>query len=487
MKIRISVTGLFALALGTFGAGVWGGPSQLAGLQDAPDAAAEGSTTPAWVLALPEGTPPRDIDQTNTAFIALSQARTTSNVDQKRTRYQNALNAALAGIQVDPTNPQPYLQAGEAQLGLGDIAAADSLFAKAREIYPRYAYDEEVIREGMWIEAFNRGVEALGADREEDAVAAFNDANRIYQGRPEAYVEAAALLLDDESRTLEVIDLYEKASEAIFARRERGDAESLTAFEEWREYLEVALYNRAHLHFTAGRHAEAAEVYVQILETFPEDHDVIGAALVSFGESGNVAEYIPVMESILARDGLNSDQYMALGGAFYGAERMDLASDAFRELHQMMPQDRNALSNYALTLYLANNLDSLIVTAEKLLEMEPYDQAPYRFLVNAYASSGREADASALLERMESLPYDFVGVNYQPTETGGVFLGQVRNNSAPANGTVNVRLHIVSPDGSVTATDPLSVPLGAQGESTTFELPVQTSAAFAGYRYEVIP
>lgn len=485
--IRIGVSGLFALALGAFGAGSWGGPSQLYGVQEAPEAATQGATTPAWVLALPEGTPPRDNDQTDLAFISLSQARNTDNEGQKQTRYQSALNAAVAGTQADPTNPQPYLQAAEAHLGLGNLAAADSMFDRATEIYPRYAYEEEMIREAAWIDAFNRGVEALTSNRRPDAVAAFENANLIYQGRPEAYVEAAAILLDDESRTQDVIDLYTKASDAIFARRERGDAESLAAVEEWREYLEVALYNRAHLLFTANRHAEASEVYLQIIENFPEDDGIIGAALVSFGESGKTAEYIPAMEALLAREGLTGDHYMALGGAFYGAERMDLASDAFRKLHEMMPQDRNALSNYALTLYLANKLEDLIVASEKLLAMEPYDQAPYRFLVNAFASSGREADASALLARMEALPYDFVGVNYQPTETGGVFLGQVRNNSAPANGTVNVRLHIVSPDGTITPTDTLAVPLGAQGESTAFELPVRTSAEFAGYRYEVLP
>jgi hypothetical protein len=165
---------------------------------------------------------------------------------------------------------------------------------------------------------------------------------------------------------------------------------------------------------------------------------------------------------------------------------MDFASASFKKLHEMYPQDRNALSNYTLTLYLANKPEELIVAAEKLLAMEPFDQAPYRFLVNAYASSGREADATALLARMEALPFDFAGVNFQPNETGGIFLGQVTNNSRPANSTVNVRLHIVTPDGSTTVTDPVVVTLGAQGEPVPFQVPVTTRAQFVGYRYEVI-
>jgi len=485
MIIRIGVSGLFALALGAFGAGSWGGPSQLAGMLQ--DAGPEVQTTPAWVLALPEGTPPRDNSHTNTAFIALSQARTTTNQGQRQTRYQGALTAALAGVEADPTNPQSYLQAGEAHLALGNLDGATQMFDRAIQLHPRYAFEVEYFREAAWIEAFNVGVEALTSNRRPDALAAFQRANNIYDGRPEAFAEAAAILLDDATRVQEVVDLYTHASDAIFARRDRGDEEAEAVFEEWREYLEVALYNRAHLLFTANRHAEAAEVYVLILEHFPEDFTVVPAALVSFDESGKLEEYIPVMESILSRDGGNADTYMSLGAGFYGAERMDLASDSFKKLHEMYPQDRNALSNYALTLYLANKIEDLIVAGEKLLIMEPFDQAPYRFLVNAFASSGREADANALLNRMEALPYDFAQVNYQPTETGGVFLGQVTNNSAAPNATVNVRLHIVSRDGTTTATDPIAIALGARGAAVAFEHPVRTSADFIGYRYEVIP
>jgi tetratricopeptide (TPR) repeat protein len=149
MNIRIGSSGLFALAIGAFGAGAWGGPSQLAGVQQTPEEAPVASTTPAWILALPEGTPPRDNNQTSTAFIALSQARTTTNEGQRETRYQSALTAALAGIEADPTNPQSYLQAGEAHLGLGDIEAAGQMFARATEIYPRYAFEVEIIREAL--------------------------------------------------------------------------------------------------------------------------------------------------------------------------------------------------------------------------------------------------------------------------------------------------------------------------------------------------
>jgi tetratricopeptide (TPR) repeat protein len=393
----------------------------------------------------------------------------------------------MAGIEADPTNPQSYLQAGESQHGLGNLDAATQMFARATEIYPRYTVEVEYFLEAAWIEAFNAGVEALSANRRPDALVAFQRANTIYQGRPESFVEAAALQVDDESRLQEVVDLYASASDAVFARRARGDPDAQSVFDEWREYLEVALYNRAHLLFTAERHAEAAEAYLLILEHFPEDLTVVPAALVSFGESGKVAEYIPVMEGLLSREGVTADTYMSLGAAFFGAEQMELASEAFKKLHEMFPQDRNALSNYALTLYLANKIEDLIVAGEKLLAMEPYDQTPYRFLVNAYASTGRDADANALLNRMAELPYDFAGVNFQPSATGGVFVGEVTNNSAAPNSAVNVRLHIISPDGTTTATDPIPVALGAQGSPATFEHPVTTSAVFLGYRYEVIP
>lgn len=489
MNIRIGVSGLFALALGSFGAAAWGGPPQLAALQAQDAAAVVDTTTPAWVLALPAGTAPRDNTQTTTAFIALSQARTATNEGRRQSGYQSGLTAAQAGIAADPTNPQSYLQAGEAHLGLGDFASAHQMFARATELYPRYVLEVEYFLDEAWVSAFNEGVAALQEDDEEEAMVAFAKANAIFPGRPEGFVELAALILaeEDDDRIPELLELYGSALDAIFARRDRGDVDAAATFEGWKKYMEISLYNRAHFLFSTGRHADAVDAYVLIAEHFPEDNAIVAPAVVAVVQAGEIQEQLPLLEGFLARQGLSPEDYMQLGGAFYGAQRWDQAAEAFRRLSEAFPQDRNALSNHALTLYMGNKAADLVPVAQRLLAMEPYDQTAYRFLINAHLQLQQDTEANGLATRMEALPYEFAGVNFVPTPTGGVFVGQLTNKTAAPGTPVRIRIHLSAPDGSVTATDPVSVNLPAPGAPVAVELPVPASGQFVGYRYEVLP
>jgi len=69
-----------------------------------------------------EGVTPRDNMFTRTAALALSQAMQNADPGERQSRYEEALQAAMDGIANDPNNPQSYRQAGEAFVGLNDLA-----------------------------------------------------------------------------------------------------------------------------------------------------------------------------------------------------------------------------------------------------------------------------------------------------------------------------------------------------------------------------
>jgi len=158
--------------------------------------AAPGDDLPEWVQALPEGTPPRDTELTNQTALYLLQGR-----------WEESLNLARTGIEQDSSNPQPWMQAGEAYLGLGNLAAAAEHFDRAESIYPRYIIETVGLREQAWIDEYNAGVERLDEGDLEGAAARFVQAGVIYSFRPEAYLNLGAVYAQ--------LGRYEESAEAF--------------------------------------------------------------------------------------------------------------------------------------------------------------------------------------------------------------------------------------------------------------------------------
>ena len=120
MNARLGVLGGVAMAFLVGGCAGGAAPGAVA-----PPAVAD-EALPDWVLALPEGEVARDNDHTGTAALFLAQGA-----------YDQALESAQAGMQFDPMNPQSFLQAGQAYVGLGDLAAADEMFDQVEVLAPR--------------------------------------------------------------------------------------------------------------------------------------------------------------------------------------------------------------------------------------------------------------------------------------------------------------------------------------------------------------
>jgi len=77
---------------------------------------------------------PEDDNFTDLAAIQLQEGQTNEDDAEAQRAYQRALEILRDGMMDNPDNPKIYLYAGVAQLGLGNYAAADSMFDRAEEI-----------------------------------------------------------------------------------------------------------------------------------------------------------------------------------------------------------------------------------------------------------------------------------------------------------------------------------------------------------------
>jgi tetratricopeptide (TPR) repeat protein len=496
MNFRARVAGILGLTavLGACGGG--GGGAGAPGAVTPQAALPE--DMPAWVLALPEGEAPRDDDQTGQASLFLFQAQSTDDPARAQTSYQQALGAAQAAIQLDPTNPQAHLLAGQAHLGLGDLEAADAALTEAERLYPRYALDVTFIREGEWIDAFNVGVQALQANDHPTAISSFETAHSIYRGRPEAMIQLGALY-SLNNRPEESAEMFGAALEMMEGPlAERVEDPALLA--TFPENIEIARFQRAQLLFQLERYAEAAELYQEVVDANPTDlmaYSNLGASLIAAGQTERASE---VYADLLARTDLGVREYNLIAIGAYNGNLYQQAAEAWGRANEILPQNRDFLYNQAQALYLYINpgagaappADAAVVAAElvevttRLIALDTHNRNVYRFqLIAMQAMQADQTQIVAALEALEAIPFEFPNMQLGAVDGGYVLQGELTNWTAEPGSTASVTFRFYDEAGTEVASEQMSFTLPGAEETAAFQVDVPTEVEILGYNYVV--
>ncbi len=438
---------------------------------------------PQWMQELPEGTEPRDNEHTDEAVLYLVQAMSAEEGERARF-YQQALEAAEAGIEADPENPQSYYQAGEALLGLGELERAGEMFDRAEELHPRYKIDTEFLREEAWLEAFNSAAELAQEGDREAAKPYFEQAHAIYQGRPEAMLNLAEYY-QEEGRLEEASELYQKSLDVIDGPRTEGMDEEVLA--QWAEYREIALFNRAQLLFQAERYAEAAEIYEEILEEDPESLMAISNLAVSLVAAGEEERARAIYDDLMNRPGLDARDMFSIGVGLYQAEDFEQSARAFGEAWSAVPNHRDAAFNHLQALFIADQVDEFLDVAEQVIEVDPNNLQAYQMLAQTLVQQDREPEAVEVIDRMEALPFFVRGLELHPVDGGVALVGQVVNNQVDAEGsTARLRIRFYNTEGEEVGTAETEVELAGYEEPVQFQADLATDRDVFGFRYEVL-
>ncbi len=478
MNFRLRAVGALGLTIAFLGGCAAGNGAGVAG---GTAAAFDEADLPDWIEALPEGEPPRDNEHTTEAEIFLFQAQQADG-DDAREIYEQVLESAYAGIEADPENAQSYFQAGLAYLGLGQIEDAGAMLDQAEEIYPRYVINTDLHREEAWIDAYNAGVEHLPGDPEA-ARPHLERAHMIFQGRPEAALQLAEIY-DTMGRSEEAIDLYAQAVEV--STGPRADAvEDEELRELWAAALEIARHNQARLLFDAGRYSEAAQVYEAITEENPDDLLALGNLASALLAAGETARANALYDELLERDDLSVQDYISIGVGLYDADDLEQAARAFQRGHEMAPNHRDALYNYAQALYLSDQTDELLPVAERLVALDTHNENARLFLTQALVEADRQDEAINVLESLEELPFDLDGFQLHPVSEGASLVAQAWNRTEPTGSEVRIVFHFLDLEGNEIGTEEIAVPLGEPEEPVGFQVDFITDVPVGGFYYEV--
>lgn len=153
MKIRFGLVLTLALGLGTAGCASGGAASG--------DSAAAASPSVPGGEALAQGERPRQTENTRAAQRHMDAGDDAEDPAEARMHYEQALEAAMAGIAEDGTNPLAHRQAALINLALENYSAAGAHFDHASELRPIYEFEDVGIRERAWIQLYGLAIPAV--------------------------------------------------------------------------------------------------------------------------------------------------------------------------------------------------------------------------------------------------------------------------------------------------------------------------------------
>ena len=404
---------------------------------------------------------------TRGADVELSYAARRDDPQPKETRYARAIEKL--GPELSDENPLPraYLLAGQAYLGLRDVAGADSMLAKLSQAEPACADLINELRFNAWVPLYNSGINSLRAGDQAAALNLFLSANVIFSDSRS--LTNAANILQQQGDNAQAMELYEQA----------------LALGGEPDMVRAASINLAELLRMEGRSEEALAIYSDYASAHPED--VLGLLnyAVALMDAGDQEDASRLFEELLGRDDLSFRQWSQVGIGLYRARDFTQAAVAFERAHEMSPLNKETMENLANTYYQAERYEELLPIAGELVERYPLESVNYNLLANAYRELDDADSALASLERRDKLEFEFLRSQLAAVSEGVWSVeGQVMNKSAAGGSQVTVPVQLLGEDGQVVLSEDLLITLPAEGEATTFLLQFQSEEPVSGFQYE---
>ncbi|HKJ03840.1 MAG TPA: tetratricopeptide repeat protein [Longimicrobiales bacterium] len=458
------------------------------GLSACAGGASSGGSTPAPAVSgtggqlLQQGERPRQTEETRAAQRALDQAESTENEAEAKALYEEALTNAQAAIAADSTNPLGHLQAGIAAIGLGRYREADAHLDRAEELRPIYQLETDGMRERAWINLYQEAAPLVNTGDYEGAAAIFEDANAIYDKRPEVMITLGQIYaqLRQTDKSLENLN----RAEALINDPDVAMNMDSATVAGWQEQAADIPLTKASVLAAAGRFEEAVGLFEELVADNPTDISLKRNLAAILIQTGDTVRAFEVYDDLMAQPGLSSQDYYAIGVGFYQGSAYERAAEAFKGAADHSPKDRDALEMWTRSLQIDSAYAAVPEPAERWIELDPNNQNAYLILAQAVNQEGDDARASDLVRTIEALEVTVNDLQLVRMADGGARVtGSITNKSLAQGATATMNFTFFDARGNAVGTQTQRISLGAQGMAETFEVVFTSSSAVNGYGY----
>lgn len=309
------------------------------------------------------------------AFQCSSTELTSAKLYIQQDNLDKALESLRGEVEKNPKSDEGFYLLGYVLGEKGDIQGMLENFDKSSAISNKFAANIEESRKYHWADGFNKGVMT------------FNKASKFG---------------DSDSATVIFEEAITKFNNAILCQPDSSDT-----------YL-----NLAYAYINMGNREAAIDPLKKVVElTQSEDSYVQLADLyiqkaLTAKEAGNKDEGIALFnESVTVLEEArklypnNGDILLLLSNAYIGADKLDVAKEAFKEGVEKEPENKFYRYNYGSLLLNANELEPAAEQLEKALQIDPdYENAIYNLAVT-YVKWGAIMREDAEKNELESEEY----------------------------------------------------------------------------------
>lgn len=249
-------------------------------------------------------------------------------------RTADALTGARQVVAAQPANPQHQFLLGRAAAASSDFAAADSAFDRAVALCPGFTGEVEPERARAWLNAFQQGLAAYQANDTAGAIARWEVANAVYQGRPDAWYNLG-VVHSQRGDASAASAAYRQVLDVV--QRMPPDTSSVERESRWeaRQNASSGLLMTGAQLFQREQFDQAGELFQYLTTLDPRSRDAwYNYSLVLFKRS-SWRELIPVAERVVTIDPLNENARIILFNAYRGvadARGADSAASRARAL-----------------------------------------------------------------------------------------------------------------------------------------------------------
>jgi tetratricopeptide (TPR) repeat protein len=382
-------------------------------------------------------------------------------------------------------NPAAWYYLGRIYLQQGDIAGADTAFTKAEALAPACKQEISAVRYLGWVPLVNAGITFTKQQQNDSALALYRQANTIYRDKPQAYLAAAVIMANNKMDDSAIVYLQKAA--------EIAGAANMT------EERNQATFNLAAVLQRAGRNDEAAAALERYLEWKPKDIEAKKALASLYRATGKTEKAKALEQEILATPGAGQGAGVAavrtedinnIGVNLYNEKKYAEAAAAFEKALAAEPYNRDALSNLTNTYLALKNGPKLLVTADRLVAIEPLNETSLKLQAEGNKQSKKIDSAVKIAEKVLALPVNVEVTNFTTNANGAKLAAtatgrqpQTPAGKAIAPAPVTLVFEFLNQQGTPVATQEAQLPALAGGATHQIQLEAQ-GAGIDAWRYK---
>jgi tetratricopeptide (TPR) repeat protein len=490
MKLRVGLILAGALAFMAGGCAAGGGGG---GGNEAMPSAPVGEV-------LEQGERPREDEHTREATDHLERGQDAATPDEARPHFQAAAMAAEQAVQADSTNPRGWYLQGMAYLGLEDYASANEALTEAERLRPIYQIETEGMREQAWINLYEQAAPLINEQRYDEALPIFEQANAIYQGRPEVMFMLGSLYSQSDEPGKAVESLQQ--AQALIESDRIEDMDSVTQA-SWREQAAQIPVLITQALMQSGDYPAAVAALRDLIAADPGNVAYMQNMASLFVQMEQPDSARAVYDRIMAQPGLTHVDHYQIGVGMYQLEDWQAAADEFAEAAEASPMDRDAVEMLARSLQIAHTpteteegaepaevpadaLAQMRDAAERWLELDPNNRNAYLILAQTANRQGDGARAEELVEAIEALPILVQAIELRRyPDGGGTVSGIVENVSLDTGANVTMTVTFYDTSGTVIGTESAQIQAPAPENTAMFQVEFLAEQDVGGYSYEM--